>query len=241
MAELKRFYKAAGVGEAEGGFTVTLDGRPIRTPAGTLLIMPTTALAEAVAAEWEAQEELIAAHTMPLTQLASTALDRVAPQRQPVIDELVKYGGADLLCYRAETPADLARRQELMWQPILDWASAHLGVELLCATGIQHVQQPEPALTALRQVIERYDDYRLTALQSAVAAKGSLLLGIALIEGRISAEEGFALSQLDETYQIELWGEDYEVTLRRETLRKDISSATRFIELCFPGLKSMPS
>lgn len=234
MAGMKRFYTLAGTAEAAGGHAVTLDGRSIRTPAGRPLVVPHAALAEAIAAEWQAQGDLIQPHTMPLMQLASTALDRVGLLRTAVIDELINYAATDLLCHRAESPRDLVIRQEAVWQPIVDWVCVDLGAEIVVTSGVIPINQPQESFAVLRRMIESYDDLRLTALQSAVVAMGSLLLGLALVEGRIDAEAGFAASQLDETYQIELWGEDYEATLRRETLRNEITSAALFLELCLP-------
>jgi len=231
---MKRFYTLAAVAETEGGFSVTLDGRPIRTPVGKPLLVPHLSLAEAIAGEWLAQEDDILPHSMPLTQLASTAIDKLDGNRQTVVEHLLRYCETDLLCYRAELPRDLALRQELVWQPIVDWTSVVLGAEMLLTTGLLPITQPEHSVAKLREKIEAYDDLRLTALQSAVAALGSLLLGLALIEGRLTAGEAYAASELDATYQIEFWGDDPESTRRREALRKDIAAAGLFLELCLP-------
>jgi len=230
---MKRFYKLAAVSAVETGFSVTLDGRGVRTPEGTPLVLPNAALAEAVAAEWLAQGEKIVPQTMPLTQLASTALDRVRGKRAPVLAHLLNYVGTDLLCYRAASPRDLVERQERIWQPLLDWAATSLEAALPVTEGLSPIEPPPAAVEALRRKIETYDDWALTALQSAVAALGSLVLGLAVAERRLTAEEAFAASQLDETYQIEFWGDDEEAIKRREVLRNDVASAGRFIELCF--------
>jgi chaperone required for assembly of F1-ATPase len=229
---MKRFYSQASVAQGDDGFTITLDGKTIQTPAGNRLLVQDAGLAEAIAGEWLAQGETIRPDCMPLTQLASTALDRVIPNRPVIIAQLVNYAATDLLCYRAEAPQDLVERQDRLWQPLVDWVSATFDVELRVTRGVIPVAQPEATLAAFAAFLERYDHLRLTALQSAVAAMGSLLLGLALVEGRLAAEEAFAASQLDESYQIELWGEDVEATRAREALRKDIAAASQFLELC---------
>jgi chaperone required for assembly of F1-ATPase len=241
MADIKRFYTLAAVAEAAEGYCITLDGRPIRTPAARQLVVPHLPLAEEIASEWLAQGEKVIPATMPMTQLASTALDRVGPLRPAMVDELIHYAASDLLCHRAASPQDLVAREEAVWQPIIDWASVELGVEMVVGVGILPIQQPQSSFEVLRRTIENYDDLHLTALQSAVVAMGSLLLGLALMRGRLSVEESFAASQLNETYQIELWGEDYEATQRRDILRNEIAWAARFIELCLPRTPPMRS
>ncbi|MBY0431649.1 MAG: ATPase [Rhodospirillales bacterium] len=225
---MRRFYKIAGFSETEDGYAVTLDGRPVRTPAGGRLVLPNYHLAQAVSAEWEAQGEAILPASMPLMQLTSTALDRISPNRAEIIRQLVEYAATDLLCYRAGERR-LADRQELMWQPLLDWAKAEFGAVLVITFGLMPVEQPAEGLESLRRRIEDYDLWRLTALQSAVAVMGSLVLGMALVEGRLSAEEAFVLSQLDELVQNEEWGEDWEAVERRDRLRADLLAAERFL------------
>lgn len=232
IGKAKRFYKTAAVAPAEGGgFAVTLDGKPIRTPAGTPFAVPSLGLAEAIATEWGAQGDTLQPHTMPLMQLASTALDRVGPRRDAVIDELLNYAATDLLCYRAAEPAELAERQQRAWQPLLDWAARRFAAELSVTTGIVPVTQPEPALAALRRATAALDDWRLTALQSATAAAGSLVVALAMLEGEIDADKAFVVAFLDEIYQAELWGDDYEAEDRRDRLRADLEAAQRFARL----------
>lgn len=231
---MKRFYKTAGVAEGEGGFGVLLDGRPVRTPGGRPLAVPAVALAEAVAAEWAGQGPELRPATMPLTQLVSTALDRVATQRAAVVDALLEYAATDLLCYRADEPSDLVEREGAAWQPVFDWAMLRFDAPLRTTTGLLPIEQPPEALAALRQAVERCDDLRLTAMQSLTAACGSLLLALAVAEGRLSGEEAFAASVLDELYQAELWGEEEEAVRRRAALRADILAAELFISHCGP-------
>jgi chaperone required for assembly of F1-ATPase len=228
---IKRFYKSAAALAVDTGFAVAVDGKPVKTPAGSRLIVASQPLAAACAAEWEAQGETIEPHTMPLTQLAATALDRVGPQRDAILGELLKYAGTDLLCYRGEFPPDLARRQHAQWQPLLDWAGSHLGAQLAVTTGVVAVTQSPESVAALEARLAACDTWTLTAVQAACAAAGSLVLALALADKRLNAAEVFTLSQLEETYQIEQWGEDYEATLRRATLESDIKAAGMLLEL----------
>lgn len=228
---MKRFYAEVAVVPREEGLSIALDGKSVRTPGGQLLLASHIDLAEAIAAEWQAQGDEIHPHSMPLCQLLSTALDRVIPHRRVIIGQVLNYAGTDLLCYRAEAPQDLVERQERMWQPLIDWVLLAFGVEMRVTRGVVPIAQPGDSLAALERVVTGYDPLRLTALQSAVPATGSLILGLALLEGRLTAEEAFAISQLDETYQIELWGEDHEAARARAALRHDIACASRFLEL----------
>jgi chaperone required for assembly of F1-ATPase len=229
---IKRFYKQAGFEAAEGGFAIGLDGKPVKTPIGHRLQVPTRALAEAIAAEWQAQETEVRPSLMPLTQLASTALDRVGPERSAIVAQMMDYAGTDLLCYRADFPPDLVERQARLWQPLLDWARTTVGAELAVTAGIVAIAQPAPALAALAAHLDGLDVWRLTAAQSACAATGSLVLALALAAGRIDAHQAFALSHLDEDYQIEQWGEDYEAADRRAALKNDLAAAERLLGLC---------
>lgn len=227
----RRFYRSASAGITPEGFAVLLDGRPVRTPAGHPLRVPGRDLAEALAAEWDAQGDTIRPSTMPLTQLVSTAIDRVGPERPTIHRFLLAYAGTDLLCYRNDHPADLRLRQERHWQPLLDWAAEALNAPLQVTAGLLAVSQPAEALAALSARLEAQDVWRLTAIQSVTAATGSLLVAFALAEGRIDATTAWAVSLLDETYQIERWGEDAEATARRTTLEADIAAAARLLAL----------
>jgi chaperone required for assembly of F1-ATPase len=228
---VKRFYKSAGVTESADGFGVTLDGKPVRTPAKHPLTVPTRALAEAIAEEWQVQSETVDPKRLPLTRVASIALDLVAPRREAVVTEIVKYAGTDLVCYRAEQPADLAARQHAAWQPLIDWAAQTFAAPLTVTAGILPVSQPPTSLKAFETAVVAYDSHRLAALHLATAACGSLVVALALIEGRLDAEAAFAAAELDESYEIERWGEDAEQTRRRRGLREDIALAARFVTL----------
>ena len=228
---MKRFYKEVTVGTCAGGFEVRLDGRPLRTPAKAPMVLPTRALADAIAAEWQGQGEKIKPASMPLMQLASTTLDLTGRQRATVVDQLAAYADTDLLCHRAGHPADLVVREEEVWQPLLDWAALRYDATLRVVQGVMPCVQSEGACRALRAAVMVCDDWRLTALQVATTGCGSLVLGLALVEGRLDAEQVFEASQLHETFQIEQWGEDAESTARRAALRADIADLRRFLDL----------
>ena len=232
---MKRFYKDVTSGAAEGGFCVQLDGKTVKTPAGQPLVVATAALAAALAEEWAAQGESILPSTMPLMQLVSTAIDRMALTRGQVTGYLIGFGGSDLLCYRAEAPMDLAAQQAKRWQPWLDWAARELQAPLLVTVGVTPVVQDEESLGTLRRRLEAYDDWAMTALQSLAPCLGSLVLALAVVEGKLSAGEAFALSRLDETFQAERWGVDDEAKARTDGLRQEVLAAARMLELLGAG------
>ena len=227
----KRFYKQAAAAPVDGGFAVELDGRAVKTPAGTPLVAPTRALADAVADEWNAQGDDIDPKSMSLTPLVGTAIDRVPEVRDGLIEGLLRYAGTDLLCHRAGHPADLAARQTQMWQPLLDWAADELGARLTPTEGIIAVEQDPAAIEALRAVLDGFDNWTLTALGELVGISGSLVVGLALAKGRLDMDQAFAVCMVDEDHQREQWGEDFEATARRENVRADLDAAYRFLEL----------
>jgi len=208
-----------------------LDGRPARTPAKRPLALPARAAAEAVAAEWQAQGEEFEPTALRLTRLANTAIDRVAGNRLAVVAEVSRFGATDLVCYRADAPAELVRRQAEAWQPLVDWAGERHGARLAVTAGVLPTAQPPEALAALIRALEVYDDFALTALHAATAAAGSLVIGLALAEGQIDSEEAFAAACLDEQFQAEQWGVDAEAEARRAALKADIETASRFLAL----------
>ncbi|HUN46322.1 MAG TPA: ATP12 family protein [Stellaceae bacterium] len=232
---MKRFYKDAAVVEAGNGFSVSLDGKPVRTPAKQPLLVPSRALAEAVAEEWRAQGATVDPRNLPLTRLCSIAIDLVGPRREAVVAEIAKYAGTDLVCYRAEEPAELTARQHATWQPLIDWAALRFDAPLAVTAGVLPVAQAEETLRAFERAIAAYDTPRLAALHLATAACGSLVVALALVEGRIDAEAAFAASELDESFEIERWGEDSEQTRRRTALKADIALARRLVELLAPS------
>ena len=228
---MKRFYKKAGVADVSGGFGVALDGKPVRTPGKAILALPNTALAEAVAGEWRAQGEEVDAGSMPLMRLACTAVDRVARQREAIIEEIAGYGGADLLGYWAEHPAELQRRQAETWKPLLDWAARALGASLAVTEGIVHITQESPALAQLRAAVAAYDHWMLTALHAVTTATGSLVLGLALADEEIGAGRAWTVCRLDHDFQAERWGEDCEAAEAAAGLRAELGAAARFMAL----------
>lgn len=228
---MKRFYKTATAEPADGGFAVTLDGRPVRTPGRGLLTVPHQAVAAAIAGEWHGQGEKIDPASMPLMALAATALDRVAPDRDTIVANVAAYGATDLLCYRADDPAELVARQARIWQPLLDWAAAEHDALLRVTTGITPVDQSPETLAALTAAVAAHDDLALAALSSATASSGSLIIGLALSARHITAGQAFAASQLDETYQAEVWGADPEADKARAVLQADLTATAKLFDL----------
>lgn len=228
---MKRFYEQAEVAEHPEGFAVTLDGRPVMSPARTRLVVPSRILAEAIADEWAAQEETIQPQEMMMTRLAATAADRVSPARPEVVATVAGYAASDLVCYRAEAPAELVARQEAVWQPLLDWLAKAHGAALVVTEGVIPVAQPEAALAACRRAVEAHDDHALAALATATEATGSLVIALALSARRLDAAGAWEASQVDETWQSEQWGGDHEAAERRAAIRADIEHSARFLDL----------
>ena len=232
---MKRVYNEVATRAAEGGWGIALDGRPMRTPAKNDLVVPSAALAAAIGAEWDAQQDEIRPATMPLTRLAATAIDRTATLRRQVIEEVSNYAGTDLVCYRADHPPALAARQNAVWQPLIDWAVLRYDAALTVTAGVIPTPQPGSVLKALSGAVVALDDFRLTALHSLTGSSGSLVIALAVLEGRLAADEAFAASQLDEMFQIEAWGEDAEAAARRDAVAADIAAAARLLALLADG------
>lgn len=228
----KRFWETAEVVEADGGFTVHLDGREVRTPVKTPVIVPTRAMADAMASEWAAQGEKIDPLSMPVTRAANAALDKVAPQHREVVDMLAAYGDSDLLCYRAESPEGLVAAEAAGWDPLVDWSATALGAPLKLRTGIMHAPQDAASLTALHGHVAAFDAFRLTALHDLVAITGSLVLGLAVTRERLDAAQAWTLSRIDEDWQIAQWGVDEEAAEQAMLKRRDLVAAERFYQLC---------
>lgn len=228
----KRFWKQAEVVASGTGFTVSLDGRGLKTPAKTAFWVPTLALAEEVAAEWQAQDAKIKPETMPYTRTANSALDKVTPQFAAVGDMLAAYGGSDLLCYRAEAPQELVARQQAAWDPILDWAATEFGAKLLSTQGIMPIVQPAESQALLAAAVHTLTPFQLAAFHDLVAISGSLVLAFAIARGRIDVDAGFDLSRIDENWQAELWGIDDEAAESEAYKREGIRHSARFFELC---------
>ena len=231
----KRFWDKAEVREAEGGWTVTLDGRAVKTPAKAAFVLPTRALAEAAAAEWAAQEGAVKPDTMPLTRTANSAIDTVAPNHDAVAAIVAAYGETDLLCYRAETPEELVRRQAAGWDPLLDWAAEALGVRLRPVSGVMHRAQDPAALARLAAETRALTAFELAVFHEMVALTGSLIIGFAATRGLRPAEELWDLSRLDEAWQAEHWGEDDEAADLAALKRQAFLTAAHIFQLSRRG------
>lgn len=224
----KRFWKTVTVEDADGGFRVLLDTRPVRTPAKTLLALPTRALALAVADEWRAVKAEVDPRQMPVTRGANAALDKVTPQFEEVAGLIAAYGGSDLLCYRAVGPEELALAQAAAWDPMLDWAASRLGAPLLVTQGIAPVAQPPASLENLAGHVFACTPFQLTALHDLVSLSGSLVLGLAATTDDFAIDQLWHLSRFDEEWQSRLWGEDDEASAIADKKRKDFLRAWHF-------------
>ena len=227
----RRFWTEAAALPVTGGYTVQLDKRPVKTPAKAALVVPTEALAQALAAEWDAQEEVVDPNTMPMTRTANSAIDKVAVQRAEVAEMLAAYGDSDLLCYRSDSPAELVDRQVAHWDPMLDWAEAELGARLSPRTGIIHAPQDPAALEVLRDRVHALDPFELAAFHDLVALTGSLVLGFAAFLTTRSADEIWEVSRLDERWQEAQWGIDEEARQIEALKRASFDDARRFLAL----------
>lgn len=228
----KRFWKETTVAEAEGGFTVLLDGRGVKTPAKTPLVVPTRALAKEIAQEWAAQEGEINPLIMPVTRGANAALDKVATQHDEVAALIADYGGTDLLCYRADNPEELIARQAALWNPLLDWAEQELDARLSVGQGVMYVAQDAAVLERLHARVRAMTAFELAAFHDLVGLSGSLILGFAAVHDLRPIEDLWALSRVDETWQAEQWGEDEEAAEAAEVKKLAFVQAKRFFDLC---------
>ena len=229
----RRFYRDAGLREGEGGFRLTLDGRPANTPARNPLTLPTRALADEVMAEWAAQVAVIDPARMPLTRIANTAIDGVAPRLAAVAADLAAYARTDLLAYRAGDPARLVAAQAAAWDPIIDWARDALGARLILSEGVMHVDQPPESVRALTQALAAVTDpFRLAALHTLTTLSGSLLIGLAVLRHRLPTQAAWDAAHVDETYQAAVWGRDAEAELRLAARRAEFEAAAETIAAC---------
>ena len=228
---MKRFYTEVTVASEPGGWGVHLDGKPVRTPARVPLLVPTVALADAVAAEWAVQIATIAPATMPLTGLANAAIDRIAPDVARFAGELTRFAESELLCYRAENPAPLVARQAAMWDPLLAWATARYDIVFAVTSGIVHVAQPPATLVRLGMAFATFDPFRLAALHPVVTICGSAVIGLAVAERRLDGNQAWAMGQLDEIWQTEQWGEDPLATASREARQGGLAAAVEMLAL----------
>lgn len=230
---MRRFYNSVETAPGVGGFAITLDRKPMRSPAGRPFVVPTEALARAIAEEWGGVPEKgeIKPDCMPLTRLAMTGIDRAADQRDKVIADIAAYGANDLLCYRATEPVELVVRQGAGWDPLLAWAQEAHGAVLAVTVGVMPIEQSQAAIDLLRRQVETCSDLALSALFQLTTGFGSLVLALAVLQGRLSAEQGSDLAEIDAQWQVERWGEDTEAQARRARLREDMLAAGRFLTL----------
>ncbi len=228
----RRFWTDVTIRAEADGFAVYLDNRPVRTPLKAPLILPTEALARAVAAEWQAQEGTVNPATMPCTRSANSAIDKVAPQFDAVVAMLADYGGTDLICYRATHPDDLIDRQARAWDPMMHWVATDLGAPLRATQGVMHVDQPQASLATLHAAVAALTPFQLAAFHDLVAISGSLVLALAVTRGRLTADEAWTLSRIDEDWQIEVWGTDEEAAELIALKRDAFMQADRFYALC---------
>jgi len=227
----KRLWVETSVEGREGGFTVLLDKRPLRTPARAPLIVPSRAFAEGIAAEWDAVTGKIKPAEMPLTRSANAAIDKLAIQRDAVIAMLAEYGDTDLLCYRAEMPAELVDEQAQRWDPILHWAGEELSVALNVYSGIVPRPQPAASLKILKNQLTQLGDFELAAMHDLITISGSLVLALAVQHNIIAADAAFDLSRLDADWQARLWGADDEAEIMAAAHRRDFVAAAHMLAL----------
>jgi chaperone required for assembly of F1-ATPase len=228
---VKRFWKEVAVIAREGGWAIELDGRPIRTPAREPLMVPTQALAEAIAEEWRAVEGKVDPRTTPLTGLANAAIDRVSPERQAFADGLARYGEADLACYRSDWPPELVDRQRSAWDALLNWARRRFDVDFSTTSGLMHVPQPPATIERLAHAVGALDAFRLAGLSPLVTIGGSLIAALAVLEKAMTAEEAWQAVSVDERWQLDQWGADKEAKTALENRRRDFMAAARFLAL----------
>jgi chaperone required for assembly of F1-ATPase len=230
----KRFYTSVGVIEADGGFAVALDGKPIKTPSGKIVAVPKRAIADAMAAEWEAQKETIDPLTMPMTRFANSVVEAVVDQAGAVADDIAKYFNSDLLFYRAGHPEGLVAREAKHWDPVLFWAADELGAHFILAEGIVHVRQPDQAVAAARAALPD-DPWSIAATHVVTTLTGSALLALALSHGLLDADQVWAAAHVDEDWNAEQWGADEEAAERRAARSVDFRAAARILEVMGRG------
>jgi chaperone required for assembly of F1-ATPase len=224
----RKFYKSVQIADNNA---ILLDEKPVKTPLKNALVLPSHALALAIAAEWNAQKDVIDPETMPLTKLANTALDRATTERQSVLNEIVSYAGSDLVCYRADRPPELVQLQQHNWQPVLEWAKQALQADFKTATGISHIQQSDDCLIAVRDHITRFDAWQLTGVYLLMTLTGSTLLALMAPSNATSPEAIWAAAHVDEDYQISQWGEDKDAMARRALRKREFDGLLQFFQL----------
>lgn len=227
----KRFWEQVTVEPLGQGHTVALDGRLIKTPAKADLILPNRAVAQLVADEWQAQVDKVDPETMPATRWANAAIDKVAVQHREVVEMLAAYGESDLLCYRAESPAELLEQQRQAWDPLLEWAADRFDSPLNVTCGVLPVAQPNHSVTGLKSALERYDSFQIAAIHDLITVSGSLVLALAVAEDALPALRAWEISRIDENWQASLWGIDEEARQNAELKRQSFVFSDRILRL----------
>jgi len=228
---VRRFWKEVETEREEGGWSIKLDERPVRTPARAPLLVPSEALADAIADEWRSVESDVNPRAMPLTGLANAAIDRVAPERQAFAGGLALYAEADLACYRSEWPPELVERQKAVWDPLLAWARRRYDVDFSITSGLMHVPQPQATIGRLSHAVSDLDPFQLAGLSPLISIGGSLVAALAVLERAMTAETAWGAVSIDERWQLEQWGADAESETALENKRHDFFAAARFLEL----------
>jgi chaperone required for assembly of F1-ATPase len=228
---VKRFWKDVAVAPEDGGWSVRLDERPLRTPARAPLLAPTETLANAIADEWRSVDADVDPRAMPLTGLANAAIDRIAPERQAFAGGLATYAEADLACYRSDWPPELVERQQRAWDPLLAWARRRYDLDFATTSGLMHVPQPQATIERLSHAVGSLDAFRLAGLSSLVTIGGSLVAGLAVLDKAVTAEEAWEAVSVDERWQLEQWGADAEAHTALDNRRRDFMAAARFLAL----------
>jgi chaperone required for assembly of F1-ATPase len=232
----KRFYKTVGLSETPDGFAIMLDDKTVRTPSRHPLVVPTSAIAEVMIAEWDAQQDVIDPTSMPVTRLANSVIDAIRDeaQTQAVADDIAKYFSTDLLFYRAGYPEALIAREAAAWDPVLFWAADDLGAHFILAEGIVHVSQPEQAVASARAALPS-DPWAIAALHLVTTITGSALLALALLHGHLNADQVWTAAFVDEDWNIEKWGLDEEVAARRAARQVDFKAAVLVLKAVAPS------
>jgi len=225
---LKRFWQAVEVIPSNDGFTVTLDGRNVRTPGKALLAVPTEEMARHIASEWEAQTDRVDPRTMPWTRSANSAIDKLSVQRAEVEDHLIGYAGTDLVCYRAVSPNELVERQAAAWDPILQNVDKSFGVRLLTTSGVMPVTQEPETIDVLRNVMSTMSDFAITGFHDIVTLSGSYLIAVSVAQKAVESHAAWGLSRIDEDWQVEQWGHDEDSDAQVEIKREAFLHAVRF-------------
>ena len=228
---IKRFYASVDVIDTPEGFVIHLDGKPVRTPAKSVMLLPTRKAAQLVANEFAAQGDHVLPETMPVMRLVNTALDGVATDTQAVLEDIQRFASCDMVFYRADAPKTLVERQALTWDPVLDWAREVLGARFILAEGVMHVEQPRESIASVgRHLRQREDALKLAALHLMTSLTGSALIALAIEFGEIDPDTGWRAAHVDEDWNIEQWGEDFEASERRRLRRIELRSAVDLLQ-----------